>query len=437
MAGGSLGTASILIKVDTDARAAAGEIRRTGTSIGGLGSSWKKAALASGIAAAGAVAVQFGTDIVDAASRSEQSVGAVESVFGRTASAVERHAARAAEAVGLSATEYRELATVLGAQMDAKGLDGLAAKSDDLIGIGADLAATFGGSTAEAVAALGAGLRGEFDTMEKYGLSLSAAAVKSEAVRLGLTDATGAMDDQAKAAATLSLIHKQTAKQQGQYAREQDTLAGSTAELSAKWDDFQVVLGEKVLPIAAKFLTWVLNDLIPGIEKAVKWVGNLVSTIVGLPGAFMDIVTDLRDSALAAGEAIVEGILDGLGAAGGAVTTFAGDVWQAFKDLINDFMISPIKNFRFTIDPPGPLGPWNFQPFGSLPYLAAGGIVRGPTLAMIGEAGPEAVVPLDRMGGPGIVVNVTAGVGDPVEIGRRVVDTIRQYERAAGAGWRA
>jgi hypothetical protein len=41
-----------------------------------------------------------------------------------------------------------------------------------------------------------------------------------------------------------------------------------------------------------------------------------------------------------------------------------------------------------------------------IPGLAAGGIVTRPTLAMIGEAGPEAVVPLDRFGGGGGTVNV-------------------------------
>ena len=30
----------------------------------------------------------------------------------------------------------------------------------------------------------------------------------------------------------------------------------------------------------------------------------------------------------------------------------------------------------------------------NIPYLAEGGIVTGPTLAMIGESGPEAVIPL-------------------------------------------
>ena len=42
-----------------------------------------------------------------------------------------------------------------------------------------------------------------------------------------------------------------------------------------------------------------------------------------------------------------------------------------------------------------------------IPGLANGGIVRKPTLAMIGESGPEAVVPLGQMGGDTTVVNVT------------------------------
>uniref|UniRef100_UPI0005538D01 hypothetical protein n=1 Tax=Chryseobacterium hispalense TaxID=1453492 RepID=UPI0005538D01 len=33
-----------------------------------------------------------------------------------------------------------------------------------------------------------------------------------------------------------------------------------------------------------------------------------------------------------------------------------------------------------------------------LPALADGGIVTGPTIALIGEAGPEAVVPLSKGG---------------------------------------
>lgn len=46
----------------------------------------------------------------------------------------------------------------------------------------------------------------------------------------------------------------------------------------------------------------------------------------------------------------------------------------------------------------------------NLPKLAAGGIVTSPTIAMIGEAGPEAVVPLSKgkgFGGSPIYINIT------------------------------
>jgi hypothetical protein len=67
--------------------------------------------------------------------------------------------------------------------------------------------------------------------------------------------------------------------------------------------------------------------------------------------------------------------------------------------------------------------------FPKIPALAEGGVVTGPTLALIGEAGPEAVVPLDRMGSMG-GNNVTIHVngGDP----QAVVDALRKFYRQNG-----
>jgi hypothetical protein len=69
-----------------------------------------------------------------------------------------------------------------------------------------------------------------------------------------------------------------------------------------------------------------------------------------------------------------------------------------------------------------------------IPMLAAGGIVTGPTLAMIGEGrGPEAVIPLDRMGefgmGGGTTVNINVNGGDP----QSVVNALRTYMRQNGS----
>jgi hypothetical protein len=70
----------------------------------------------------------------------------------------------------------------------------------------------------------------------------------------------------------------------------------------------------------------------------------------------------------------------------------------------------------------------------NIPMLAEGGIVNSPTLAMIGEKGPEAVVPLDRYrgGGGDVTINVTGGLATSAEIGESVVNALRAYSRSAG-----
>jgi len=66
----------------------------------------------------------------------------------------------------------------------------------------------------------------------------------------------------------------------------------------------------------------------------------------------------------------------------------------------------------------------------NIPMLAEGGIVTSATLAMIGEKGPEAVIPLDRMGqmgGNSVTINVNGG--DP----QSVVNALRTYMRQNGS----
>jgi hypothetical protein len=72
---------------------------------------------------------------------------------------------------------------------------------------------------------------------------------------------------------------------------------------------------------------------------------------------------------------------------------------------------------------------------GGIPKMADGGIVSRPTLALIGEAGPEAVVPLSKMGGNGagnVNINVNGGLATSAEIGQSIVNALRAYQRSAG-----
>jgi phage-related minor tail protein len=73
---------------------------------------------------------------------------------------------------------------------------------------------------------------------------------------------------------------------------------------------------------------------------------------------------------------------------------------------------------------------------GGITPFAAGGIVTGPTLGLIGEAGPEAIIPLNRAGGMGTTINLTvnAGMGtDGGAVGEQIVSALRQYQRRNGA----
>ena len=70
-----------------------------------------------------------------------------------------------------------------------------------------------------------------------------------------------------------------------------------------------------------------------------------------------------------------------------------------------------------------------------IPKMASGGIVNGPTLAMIGEAGPEAVIPLSRMGqmGGGMNITVNAGlISTPDQIGQDIITAIQKAQRRSG-----
>lgn len=70
-----------------------------------------------------------------------------------------------------------------------------------------------------------------------------------------------------------------------------------------------------------------------------------------------------------------------------------------------------------------------------VPMLADGGIVNRETLAIIGEAGPEAVVPLDKLNATGATYNITVNAGfgtSGPEVAAEIVKLVRRYERTSG-----
>ena len=223
-----------------------------GRAAGKVGEFAQKHQVQAGIIAGGIGAL--GKNMADYASEAEQSYGAVESIFAGHADQIVAKSQEAAHQVGLSGREYRELASTTGAMLKNMGMpmDEVSGKTQDLVALGADLAATFGGPTKDAVDAIGSLLRGEADPIERYGVSIKKADVNARLAAKGLSDLEGEALKQAEAQELLAMLTEQTADAQGQFARETDTAAHKQQVATAAIDDAREKIGTLLLPIMAE-----------------------------------------------------------------------------------------------------------------------------------------------------------------------------------------
>lgn len=240
-----MGKNSVVISVLADTKNLGKDLAATEGMFGKL----SKGAAVVGVAVA-AVATAVGVKAVKSASDLQQAMGGLESVFKDNAAQMENFANKAASSVGLAKSEYASLATVLGSQLRNMGVstDQLAGQTNNLIGLGADLSAMFGGTTSDAVSALSSLLRGERDPIERYGVSINQAAIDAQLAAMGLKGLTGEAAKNAQLQATLALLYKQTADAQGQFSRESDTLAGAQQRLAAGTENLYATLGTALLP---------------------------------------------------------------------------------------------------------------------------------------------------------------------------------------------
>lgn len=244
----------------------------------GLNNTFRKVkrVAAIGLGVAGAALIKFGTDSVKAASDAQQSLGATEAVFGKYADTVIKRSEQAAKSIGLSANEYRELSNVTGAMLKSSGmpLKKVAGLTDDLNKRAADMAATFGGDTSEAVSAIGSLLRGEADPIEKYGVSIKQSDVNARLAAKGLDKLKGSARKQAEQQERVALLMEQTNDAAGQFGRESGTLAGQQQRLAAQFENVKAKVGTLLLPILTRLAEYANTTLIPALERMVSWLSD-------------------------------------------------------------------------------------------------------------------------------------------------------------------
>lgn len=158
----------------------------------------------------------------------------------------------------------------------------------------------------------------------------------------------------------------------------------------------------------------------------------VVDWIKGIPGKLKDLGEKFKE----AGQSLINKFVDGMKNAAGIISGISGNVWSAVKSLLNGAIGKINSALEFTISLPGPDLHIDVP---NIPYLAKGGIVTRPTLAMIGEAGPEAVVPLRgphaprmaRNAGDTILITVS-GALDPVSVANQIDQLLARRKRVSG-----
>jgi hypothetical protein len=215
-------------------------------------------------------------------------------------------------------------------------------------------------------------------------------------------------------------------------------IASGVANLATKvWDKI------KAMPaaLAALAVEW-LTGLADIGSKVINWVASgatglasaIWDKISGFASALLTLITEgVKDTVVGIGEKIVGWIVSG-------VKGVASGIADAVKAAINlgiDALNKGISGLNRGVGLINAVIPGGdpVPDIPKIPRLAKGGIVTQPTLALIGEAGPEAVVPLRgrNAGVGGITITVNAGlVSTPDQIGQQIIEAIQQAQRRSG-----
>lgn len=153
------------------------------------------------------------------------------------------------------------------------------------------------------------------------------------------------------------------------------------------------------------FLRWIASNIVPTLAPIFKTVGDIIIELFKVASKIFNDIIDVMKGLLEFVDNVFSGNWEGAMNAMGQVVNAFGDMFASvFNGLANIFrsaingVIGLINGFIGGLNQiklPDFLGGFSVSlPY--IPYLAKGGIVDSPTLAMVGEAGKEAVMPLEN-----------------------------------------
>jgi phage-related protein len=167
--------------------------------------------------------------------------------------------------------------------------------------------------------------------------------------------------------------------------------------------------------------------IMDGIEKVLKTVFHIITTPYRLAwDAVTAIFAKIKGPLVKAAKAIWDGIKGAFQGVKGFFSRIFGTVIDVIKGTLNgvigviNIALKGINKITPSARHIGPLKIPGIPDIPLIPKLAAGGITRGATSAFIGEAGPEAVIPLSKSILREIGFGIAAAMNGQIVQGRRL-----------------
>jgi len=257
------------------------------------------------IGALGATAAYGLGKAVMAASNFEAEFEGVNQVFGDAAKSVQDFAKAAGDTAGISETAALKASKTFGLFAVNSGLaqDEAARFATSLVQLAGDLGSFNDVPVDQALAAIQSGLQGQAEPLREFGVFLTEDALKQEIFAQTGKEVVGTLSAQQKMMASYSLILKETAIQQGDFVKYQQTFGNQLKSLTSDFEKLKVQVGMELLPVLAELLPTVrtlvgeLGSKLPAAVKSVDWASFLTSLAKALEFFIRHIETITKVSA--------------------------------------------------------------------------------------------------------------------------------------------
>lgn len=267
-------------------------------------------AITSGIIGLGKQAMGAAGDSIKNASDMNETVSKVNTLFGNASPDIQKWSEGSAKAMGLSKTAALDAVGSIGnmfMQLGA-GKEDAAKAGEGMTQLSADIASfhNVAGGTPEVLEAIQAGFRGEYDSLQRFIPTISAATVEQEA--LSETHKTSAKDLTAleKAYAVQAIVMRDAGAATGDFARTSGGLANQQRISEAQMTNLSATIGKSLLPVVTSLQTGfntLLNGAMPGITSFID--EHVAPTMVTLGEKIGNITTLLGNGDFAGAWGVV------------------------------------------------------------------------------------------------------------------------------------